>query len=407
MVRRRSARERAYWRVPRAVGVALAALAGIVGVLALVVAAAASVSVYFARAVVTPPRRRSEDTRVLGIDAGAHEIVLTASADARVPGVYSYWFAQGRGHARVGDILSSQSNRVTRELLGVDSGELAVGVQGRFSGWVYLNPRDLGLPVDDVEIETPLGPAPAWLVPSAEGGDHWVVIVHGRAVTRAEGIRAVPVFREKGYTSLLVSYRNDGDAPSSGDRRYGLGDTEWQDVEAAVDFAVAHGARHVILMGWSMGGAIVLQTVTRSSRMGVVEGLVLESPVIDWVSTLDFQGTGYRLPWLVKESTLELLSHRHGGLATGLAAPIDLKRLDFVSRAGELTLPVLLMHSDDDGYVPSDASRALAAERPDIVTFDPWSVARHTKLWNYDREHWNGSIASWLERFAQGEPERG
>ena len=75
---------------------------------------------------------------------------------------------------------------------------------------------------------------------------------------------------------------------------------------------------------------------------------------------------------------------------------IDLDRLDFVRRARELQVPILIMHSDDDGFVPSTASRALAVARPDIVTYVPFEVARHTKLWNYDREKWEGAIRDWL-----------
>jgi alpha-beta hydrolase superfamily lysophospholipase len=67
-----------------------------------------------------------------------------------------------------------------------------------------------------------------------------------------------------------------------------------------------------------------------------------------------------------------------------------------VTRAKDLSLPILILHSDDDGFVPSTASRALADARPDIVTLVPFSEAKHTKLWNYDEERWNGSIASWL-----------
>jgi pimeloyl-ACP methyl ester carboxylesterase len=93
---------------------------------------------------------------------------------------------------------------------------------------------------------------------------------------------------------------------------------------------------------------------------------------------------------------MQVLGRRWGGLITGQTAPIDFRRLDFVTRAADLDLPVLLMHSDDDGYVPVTGSRALAVRRPDIVTFLPFTVARHTKLWNYDRESWNQAITGWL-----------
>jgi hypothetical protein len=38
----------------------------------------------------------------------------------------------------------------------------------------------------------------------------------------------------------------------------------------------------------------------------------------------------------------------------------------------------------------------LAVARPDIVTFEPFSTARHTKLWNYDSERWNAAITRFL-----------
>jgi fermentation-respiration switch protein FrsA (DUF1100 family) len=83
---------------------------------------------------------------------------------------------------------------------------------------------------------------------------------------------------------------------------------------------------------------------------------------------------------------------------TGQDAPVDLARLDLVSRAAELTVPILILHSDDDGFVPSTASAALALARPDIVTYERFTTARHTKLWNFDRERWERSIGDWLDR---------
>jgi len=216
-------------------------------------------------------------------------------------------------------------------------------------------------------------------------------------VRREETLRSIPVFREEGYNSLLVSYRNDGDAPATADNRYSLGDTEWHDVEAAMRYAVDHGATRVVLMGWSMGGATVLQAVTRSSLSDLVVGVVLESPVVDWITALHYQGMAYKLPRVVRLTILDLLSSRWSRFLTGQAAPIDLRRLDFVARARELSKPVLLLHSDDDGFVPSTASRALAVARPDIVTFVEFTTARHTKLWNYDADRWNGAITRWLE----------
>ena len=71
----------------------------------------------------------------------------------------------------------------------------------------------------------------------------------------------------------------------------------------------------------------------------------------------------------------------------GSAIPFD--RLDVVARAAELQHPILILHSDDDGFVPSDASHDLVVARPDLVEMQVFEVARHTKLWNYDQERWS------------------
>jgi fermentation-respiration switch protein FrsA (DUF1100 family) len=76
-----------------------------------------------------------------------------------------------------------------------------------------------------------------------------------------------------------------------------------------------------------------------------------------------------------------------------LKAPAD---VNVVARADELRHPILILHSDDDGFVPSDASHALLSARPDLVTMQLFDTARHTKLWNYDQERWTRVIGAWL-----------
>jgi alpha-beta hydrolase superfamily lysophospholipase len=374
-------------------------LAAGVGALALVGAAALAVgvvSVGVARKVIIPPSRREEDVAIRSVDLDAGVIVFGATADSRLPGEYSLWFSRDTGHARVGEIVESDASTVTRRLLGVDFGDLTRARRGRLTGWVYLSPRDLDVPHDNVLIATPLGDAPAWVIPAAEPTRRWAIHVHGRAVRRSETLRAVPVFREAGYTSLVVSYRNDGEAPRSSDFRYALGDREWLDIEAAMRYALGHGAKELVLVGWSMGGATVLQALTRSACGGSVSGVVLESPVVDWIAALDFQVRLRRLPVLIRMCVVTLFTQRWGRVFTGLAEPLDIDRMDFVARARELDRPILILHSDDDGFVPSTASAALAEARPDLVTYERFRIARHTKLWNLDRGRWEGAMRRWL-----------
>ncbi|NQX10173.1 alpha/beta fold hydrolase [Microbacteriaceae bacterium VKM Ac-2855] len=361
----------------------------------------AALTAAFARGVVTPPHSRTESERVLAVRPDAREIVLATSRDARMPGEYSLWFDHGAGHARVGRVLAEGNGRVTRELGLVSGGVLRAGSRARFNGWVMTSPRDVGLPFDAVRVPTQFGDAPGWLFPASASGDHWAIHIHGRATRREETLRGVPALHRAGYTSLVISYRNDGDAPTSPDGRYALGATEWRDVDAAIRYAQAHGARSVLLVGWSMGGAIALQTVIRSTRRGLISGVVLDSPVIDWRATLRFQARLMGFPTWIGAAVITTLQQRWSTRITGQSSVYDLGTFDFVHRAAELTVPVLLLHSVDDGYVPSGPSVALAETRPDLITLVKYETARHTKLWNVAPARWESAVSDWLAERAR------
>ena len=123
-----------------------------------------------------------------------------------------------------------------RELETVDRGRLHAGARARINGWLFLSQRQTQVPFTAEQVPTQYGPAPSWLFPGGDGAT-WAIHVHGRATTREETLRGVAAFHRAGLTSLVVSYRNDGDAPASPDRRYALGETEWRDIDAAIRFA--------------------------------------------------------------------------------------------------------------------------------------------------------------------------
>lgn len=370
----------------------------------------AAVTVYASRVIVTPPRRRDDDLEILGVAEDATTVRLRSTPETRVEGRYGLWFSGDAGFARLGDIVARDSRSVTRVVEEVVRGDLRSARSGRWSGWFYLAPDDLGLEAEHVRILTPVGAAPAWLLPpggtggvpqTESGSGRWAILVHGRAVSRSETLRAVESLHADGRTVLSVSYRNDGEAPDSADGRYSLGLREWGDVDAALSFARSRGARDVVLMGWSMGGGIVLQTATSSRHRDLVSGVALDSPAVDWRAVVDHQvGTLRHLPALMARSVRLLLSAPLLSRAAGLQAPLDFSRLDFVARAGELERPVLVLHSDGDDFVPPGPSWALAAARPDLVTFVAFDTAKHTRLWNHDPERWTSAISRWLQALA-------
>jgi pimeloyl-ACP methyl ester carboxylesterase len=378
------------------------ALAGAGGALALASAVAASSSAlaaYFARRIVTPERTKAEDQEVLAVqgEGPGRRVILRATEETRADGEYSLFFDHGAGHARLGapEDYAPEEPTVTRPVLTEYTGDVATAVRARWSGYVYSSPADLGLAFEEVVLPLDVGPSPAWLVPGS--GATWAIMVHGRGATRGEALRALPVAHALGMPSLLISYRNDGEAPGTQDGRYGLGMTEWRDVEVAIQYALDAGARDVVLFGWSMGGAISLRTADSSVLRERVRALVLDAPVVDWVDVLAYQARLNRIPSRVGRLGQLLLNHPWGRRLTGLAAPLDFKAMDWVTRAVELRTPTLILHSVDDDFVPVGPSLELARRNPEMVTLETFRHARHTKEWNVDPDRWETAVRSWLE----------
>lgn len=343
---------------------------------------------------------RVPDTTLVDVDVAAQTITLSRTADTMLPGRYGLFTTGTQTYIKLGTVLAADASTVTRKLLTQIDESDRLDAAAAFSGWYYSDPAELHLPFQKVEVTTSLGPCPAWIVPAEQPSDVWAVHIHGRGTTRAETLRAVPVFHAAGITSILTSYRNDADAPRSRGGSSALGATEWRDVDRAIGYARKAGARRIVLMGWSMGGAIALQLAVGSAHRDLIAGVILDSPVVDWRLVLTHHADATRVPRPLTHVALEALTRSWASPLTGAGDPIPWDRLDVIARADELVAPILILHSTGDDFVPPDASRALRDRRPDLVTFDEFEVARHTKLWNYDEERWTSGIRDWLASHA-------
>lgn len=380
----------------------LLAVGASAGATALASVATSGLAAYFARRVIVP-ELAPEDVEILHVDGFDDDmrIQLAADDDTMAPGSYGLFFDAGHGHATIGDVIEYDpvSKTVARQVLAVNSGDLRKARWGRMNGTMYPSPSALELPYENVDVHSDAGTLPTWLLPTTAAAPHdtWAILVHGRAATRAETLRAAPLLDHLGIPALAMSYRSDPEVLDGPGNRYGLGDTEWRDVDAAIDYATAHGAKRVVLFGWSMGGAICFQAAARGRNRGAVCAMVLDAPVVDWYDVLGHQAKENFLPTPVALLSLHMLTRPWARRITGLETPVNLDRLDWVRRAAELDKPVLLIHSDDDDFVPSGPSHSLARARSDLVTMPAYSGARHTREYNVDPERWNDDVARFLE----------
>lgn len=326
-------------------------------------------------------------------------IVWLRGIDADLPGRYSLLFDRGAGHARLGPVLARGSDGVAREVIRTDRGELREGTLGRIAGWWYTDAAELGYRTERILYPTDLSEAEAWLVrPRRTRKKRWAIHVHGRGALPEEAIRGVAPLARAGITSLVISYRNDPGAPRGSHGRYGVGIAESRDVDAAVAEAVRRGAERVTLFGWSMGGTACLVAENRGTHRDVIDGLILDSPAVDWASLLRYHAAGRSAPRFVADIGIGMLTRgivragEPGGLAIGGLSAAEFGR--------ELRVPVLIHASEQDTFVPCEGSRQLAAARPDLVQLRLQHRGEHVKLWNAQPEAWERVT----ERFARALP---
>lgn len=370
----------AAWLRRRRVLGAIAALVALLAVLA-------AVSWHFSSAVLVPDRLGwPEDVTVEGLSPD--EIVLSRSEDTARPGVYGLdWQA---GHAILGAVRASDGDTVTRRLRTV-RGYLTPGMKVATDSKVYAGDpgQALGLPFADVRVPGELGPMPAWMVPSR--GDTWAIVVHGINDNPQAGLRIVPTLRRSGLPTLLISYREDLGAPPSPDGLHHMGLTEWRDLAAAARYALSHGARRLVLIGYSMGGALVAQLMERSPLASRVAGLVLDAPALDWKAILSFHATEMGLPSFTTLPVEWAISAR---------IDADWESLDALEHPDDFHLPILLFHGSEDKVVPISTSEELAAELPRWVTYYRVPLAGHTEAWNVDPRLYERRLTAFLSRTA-------
>lgn len=362
-----------------------------------VLVAAASVIVALgwvvAKRVVFP--QRQPEAEVIGV--GTHSIRLARTPLSSLPGPMGILYNEERTHARMGAITAADpSNRwVERELIHASPG-LAEAKTVRVTGDVFGTPAHTGAVATDVVIHVDAGLAPAWelRVAGSQVPDVWAIHVHGAMSGREAVLRSVHTTNQLGFTSLVPSYRGDPDNPQGPEIGSALGQTEWPDIEAAVSYAKNHGARRILLVGWSLGATLALSCVARSHAGGAVDGLVLIAPILNWKSSIKENVRNARLPATVAAAATQLLSVPVTSRWLGTPEPIRFADLAFESTA-TLDTPTLIVHSTRDRVAPYRDAQTLARRLPSLVTLEAFDSDAHALEWNIDPARFSDVLASW------------
>jgi len=298
-----------------------------------------------------------------------------------------YWLG---GYAEVDQIVDiDREARIVTWTMRPIRGTPPIGTHVRFDSLVYPeNPEAAhGIAFEEITYSGELGEYPAWYVPGDD--DTWVIVVHGRGAGRRDGLRILPTLHRLGLPTLVISYRNDLDAPGGDAASYAFGATEWRDVESAVLYALSHGAKDVLLYAYSMGGGLTVAFLTESEEREHVVAAVLDAPALDFgemaasgLRDAGVPGFLVRLPIWVAEQRFDT----------------DFSTVRYGDRVDELTTPILLLHGVEDDMVPVSISDRFAERRGDIVRYERFPGAHHTRSWNLDPQRYEQVVTEFLSQ---------
>ncbi len=313
--------------------------------------------------------------------------------DWRTNGIWGLRWDEG--YAQVGGIIDINDQEVVREFAPL-MGNLSIG--DRVGLYIFAFPDDpekaFGLPTRKLSYVSPLGQFPAWFIEGSR--NTWLIVVHGKKdAPPREALRSYPVLptvAEFGLPTLIISYRNDVGAPASPDGFHRYGQTEWQDLEGAVQYATEHGAEQLILMGYSLGGAMILNFLYQSQLADKVVGIILDAPMLNFGATVESGAMQLGVP---------LVFVAIGKFISTLRFDINWEELNYISRVDQLTLPLLLFHGDADTTVPIEISDSLATRWLSMLAYVPIRGATHIRSWNINPDLYEKEVSRFLQELIE------
>lgn len=205
-------------------------------------------------------------------------------------------------------------------------------------------PKDLGFDFEDVSFTTEDGLVlSGWFIPAPQPDAKTIILLHGYPADKGNILPFFGFLHDR-YNLLLFDFRYHGRSEGAYTT---AGALETKDLLAAIDYLQSRGINEVGVWGFSMGGAVALMTAPQAPQ---IKAIVAESSY----ASLDLMTRQlYRLPGL--RYPLGWLTGLWGKIFIGMNS----KDASPAKSAGELRIPVLLIHSTSDQVIPFSHAQLL------------------------------------------------
>jgi pimeloyl-ACP methyl ester carboxylesterase len=258
---------------------------------------------------------------------------------------------------------------------------------------VERTPAEVGLDYREVALRSSDGLSlSGWWV-GKDGSSRAAVLVHGWGGDSSDPhvVETALVYHQAGFNVLMLDLRAHG---GSEGERVTVGYREALDVRGALSWLETQGfdPDDVVLHGWSLGGAAVVQAAPTTGVAAVVE----EAGYAD-------------LPPLLRERVPEVSGlpafFTPGILLMGrLLLGIDYRAVRPVEEAEQLYregVPFMIIHSRDDEMIPFEHAESLAAAHPEATL---WEIKGYGHVAAYEHPEYRKRLLAFLDEAMTSPP---
>jgi alpha-beta hydrolase superfamily lysophospholipase len=251
------------------------------------------------------------------------------------------------------------------------------------------------------------------------------VLVHGLGEHIARYQHVAEMLNTAGWN--VVGYDQRGHGLSTGKRgRIAAAEDLYVDLASVIDYARAEFPGRLVLIGHSMGGAVVGgfaalgadRTPSSLAWSRPIDGLVMSSPALDMgmsgIQKLSLKvfrvlapnlavGNGLKPAWISRDIAVVAAYKADPLVHPKIAARLGQAMFDAgqaaLARAATWTVPTLLIYSESDKCVDPKGSAAFAAAAPSaVVTTHAFPVLSHEIFNEPEKADVFAVLKAWLNR---------
>ena len=252
-----------------------------------------------------------------------------------------------------------------------------------------LEPRDAGLPQEDIVLETKEGfKLSCWFVKQAGISHGTIVYLHGVGDCKIGGIPYAQLFHKRGFNVFLYDSRRHGNSEG---HYCTFGFNEKDDLSLAIDYLLRRNdvqIGNIGVFGTSMGAAVALQAASIDKRIAAI---VAEASFTDLRTVMvDYQKRIIKLPWHFLRNLAMSRSQRLAHFKARFVSPIHAVQ--------SVHKPVLFIHGTNDTRVRSEYSKALYENANQPKELFLIEKGDHTNLLNVGGSEYETRIVSFFEK---------